>query len=291
MLPFGREFYKMSGSGNDFVFVDTREMPSGPLASPDVVGAICSRGTGIGADGVCFLEESDSADIRLIYLNADGTRADLCGNATLCTARLARELGVVDTSSEFTIETDTGVLGARFGPVNPEIDLLPVRDLREDAGIPLMSGERRMGFALAGVPHLVIVVDDLERVDVVGRGRPLRRHPSLAAGANVNFVQAGSVGEFLYRTYERGVEAETLACGTGAVAVAALLTRWGLADGAVRIRTRSGRELGVRFSGPPDQPRPSLTGEARIIYRGHFGELPGIIPVPAPPISRESIRA
>lgn len=277
MIPLGREFWKMSGSGNDFVFVDTREMPAGSLTSPEVVGAICSRGTGIGADGVCFLEESDRATIRLVYLNADGSRADLCGNATLCTARLARELGVIE-GGEFAIETDSGVLGARFQGDNPEIDLLPVTDIRPEAGIPLIAGEQRMGFALAGVPHLVILVNDLDAVDVVGRGRPLRRHSTLKSGANVNFVQSASENLFRYRTYERGVEAETLACGTGAVATATLLTRWGLAKNPVRIRTRSGREFGVRFDGQPGLERPSLTGEARIVYRGHFGELPGFTP-------------
>jgi diaminopimelate epimerase len=151
MIPFGREFYKMSGSGNDFVFVDTRTSPAGSLAKPDVIGAICSRGTGIGSDGVCFIEASDKATIRLIYLNADGSRADLCGNATLCTARLSRELGVV-SDGEFTIETDSGILGARFVRGEPEIDLLPVTQVRPDAGIGLEEGEQRMGFALAGVP-------------------------------------------------------------------------------------------------------------------------------------------
>jgi diaminopimelate epimerase len=271
MIPFGREFFKMSGSGNDFVFVDTRKEPAGPLAKHDVIGAICSRGTGIGADGVCFLEASNHAAVRLVYINADGSRADLCGNATLCTARLARELGIVKGNGDFVIETDSGPLGARFPDEQPEIDLPPVRDIRLDAGIPAIRGEGRMGFALAGVPHLVIEVDDLEAVDVVGRGRPLRRHPSLPAGANVNFVRQEADGSYSYRTYERGVEAETLACGTGAVASAVLLARWGRSEGDVRLRTRSGKNLGVRLTGAT----PSLTGEARIVYRGSFGELPG----------------
>lgn len=272
MIPFGREFFKLSGSGNDFVFVDTRSEPPGPLATPDAVGAICRRGTGIGADGICFFERSDRATIRLIYLNADGTRADLCGNATLCTARLARELGVVG-DHEFTIETDSGVLAARFRGQNPEIDLLPVTDVRHDAGIPLVAGEQRIGFAVAGVPHLVLVVDDLESVDVAGRGRPLRRHPSLKAGANVNFVRPVGDGTLAYRTYERGVEAETLACGTGAVATAVLMTDWGLATSPVRILTRSGRELSVRLARSAGGMVPSLSGEARIVYRGQLGEL------------------
>jgi diaminopimelate epimerase len=272
MIPFGREFFKLSGSGNDFVFVDTRDAPAGPLATPDVVSAICSRGTGIGADGVVFLEASPRASIRMIYLNADGSRADLCGNATLCTARIARELGIV-RDGEFTIETDVGVLAARFRSGTPEIDLRPVSEVRSDAGIPLERGESRMGYAVAGVPHLVILVDDLEAIDVVGRGRPLRRHPSLPAGANVNFVRDDGNGNFSYRTYERGVETETLACGTGAVATAVLMTDWGLARGPVRLRTRSGRELHVRLGGTA-RTTPSLSGEARIVYRGNFGELP-----------------
>ena len=273
MIPFGREFFKMSGSGNDFVFVDTRTQPPGPLATAEMVGAICSRGIGIGADGVCFFDRSDKATVKLIYLNADGSRADLCGNASLCTARLARELGVVQ-AGEFSIETDSGVLGARFIDGQPEIDLLPATDIRSNARLPLMPGEGRMGFAQVGVPHLVITVEDLDAVDVVGRGRPLRRDPSLKAGANVNFVQAAADGSFRYRTYERGVEAETLACGTGAVAIAILLSKWGLAKSPVRITTRSGRALRVRLSGPSDTAVPSLSGEARLVYRGQLGELP-----------------
>ena len=274
MMPFGREFLKLSGSGNDFVFVDARAEAPGSLTSPEVVGAICSRGTGIGADGVVFIEPSERADVRMTYLNADGSRADLCGNATLCTARVARELGIV-RDGEFLIETDVGPLKARFRGDVPEIDLLPVSGVRLDAGIALEEGEERMGFVLAGVPHLVIPVADLETVDVVGRGRPLRRHPSLSSGANVNFVRRDSDGAFSYRTYERGVEAETLACGTGAVAIAVLLTEWGLTSGPVALRTRSGKELRVRLSGPADSRTPSLSGEARLVYRGQFGELPG----------------
>lgn len=273
MIPFGREFLKLSGSGNDFVFVDAREQAPGPLASPEVVGAICRRGTGIGADGVVFLEPSDRAAVRMVYLNADGSRADLCGNATLCTARVARELSIVG-DQEFAIETDVGPLKARFRGERPEIDLQPVTEVRAEAGIPLEAGERRMGFAVAGVPHLVILVDDLEAVDVVGRGRPLRRHATLKTGANVNFVRPGADGTFSYRTYERGVEAETLACGTGAVAIAVLLTEWGLAGDPARLNTRSGRELRVRLSGPSGTRTPSLSGEARLVYRGQFGELP-----------------
>src|SRR5438105_1620431 len=125
MIPAGRAFFKMSGSGNDFVVVDARDEPPGQLARPDVVGAVCAHGTGVGADGIVFLERSDRAAVRLVYLNSDGSRAELCGNATLCTARLAVELGIAPAKG-FDIETDSGVVAARLEAGLPEIDLQPV---------------------------------------------------------------------------------------------------------------------------------------------------------------------
>src|SRR5438270_7180298 len=245
MIPAGRRFYKMSGSGNDFVMVDARTEPRGRLAEPSVIQRVCARGTGVGADGIVFLEGSRSADVRLTYLNADGSQADFCGNATLCTTRLATELGMA-AASGLTIETDSGLVRARISGGRPEIDLQPVTQVRPEAAeIPLQAGETRIGFSLVGVPHLVIQCDDVATVDVVGRGRPLRSHPSLSHGANVNFVSRGSGGVWRYRTYERGVENETLACGSGAVATAILLTAWREAAGPVEIETRSGKLLRV----------------------------------------------
>ena len=269
----GLPFWKMSGSGNDFVFFDARAGAPESLRSVEAVQALCARGTGIGADGVVFLEPGASAPeaFRITYLNADGSRASLCGNASLCSVRLASELGAVG-QGEFAFGTDAGVLGARLRDGLPEIDLQPVRDVRSDAGIPLVTGERLMGFALAGVPHLTILLEDLDAVDVVGRGRPLRHHPSLAQGANVNFVARGPDG-WQIRTYERGVEGETLACGTGAVATAILLTAWGEATGPVALRTRSGSDLQVRLRREGEAWHPSLSGEGRIVFAGSIGEL------------------
>ena len=156
MIPGGREFFKMSGSGNDFVMVDARSEPPGELASPEVIGRVCARATGVGADGIVFLEKSSVADIRLTYLNSDGSRAALCGNATLCTTRLSVELGIANPAG-FQIETDSGVVAARMAGSLPEIDLPAVTDVRAVAGgISTATGERRIGFALVGVPHLVI---------------------------------------------------------------------------------------------------------------------------------------
>ena len=117
VIPAGRGFYKMSGSGNDFVMIDARTEPRGRLDQPEVVQAICARGTGVGADGIVFLERSEQADVRLTYLNADGSRADFCGNATLCTTRLATELGM-GSPSGLRIETDSGIVSARNRDIN-----------------------------------------------------------------------------------------------------------------------------------------------------------------------------
>jgi len=275
MIPAGRTIYKMSGSGNDFVMVDARTEPPGRLAEPEVVQRICARGTGVGADGIVFLEPSQTAAIRLIYLNADGSRADLCGNATLCTTRLTIELGVASPEG-LKIETDSGVVAARIKDGRPEIDLQPVREVRPDLPeIPREVGERRMGFALVGVPHVVALVDDLETVDVVGRGQPIRRHPSLPHGANANFVAKDRYGRWRMRTYERGVEAETLACGSGAVATAIMLTAWGETEGIVVLETRSGRELAVTLRRTDEDGEwfPSLRGEGTVVFKGQLAEI------------------
>jgi diaminopimelate epimerase len=273
MLPAGRTFYKMSGSGNDFVMVDAITTPAQDLATPERVQAICARGTGIGADGLVLLERSWAADFKMVYLNSDGSRADLCGNAALCSVRLAVELGIMPTG-ECHLETDAGVLSARLLAAGPEVDLNPVADVKAKLPFRLAEGERWIGFAVAGVPHLVVRVDDVQGVDVVGRGRPLRYDPSLAQGANVNFVSPDGSGGWRIRTYERGVEGETLACGTGAVATAILLPQNSDAGPETGLLTRSGRTLRVRLEQRTLSGwHPTLAGEARIVFQGVLGEV------------------
>jgi diaminopimelate epimerase len=151
-MPIGqREFVKMSGSGNDFVMVDARSETPGELADAAVISRICARGTGIGADGIVFLLPSDQADLKLLYLNADGSVGDLCGNATLCMTRLAVRLHAASPTG-MTIETGAGIIHARLlATGEPEIDLEEVVDVRAVAeGIPVQLGERRMGFAMVG---------------------------------------------------------------------------------------------------------------------------------------------
>ena len=273
MIKTGRPFFKMSGSGNDFVFVDTRSEPPGDLENVEVIQAVCARGSGVGADGIVFLRRDEEAALRIRYLNSDGSLAALCGNATLCAARLAAELRIVERDREFSIATDSGPVAARFRDGLPEIDLQPVTELLECFAAEPVEGERQIGFAMVGVPHLVVSCEDVSRAPVVDRGRRLRHHAKLTHGANVNFVSAAGPGRWRIRTYERGVEAETLACGTGAVASALMLSTWGESSEGCELETKSGRVLRVRHRAADGKLFPSLSGEGRIVFRGELGEL------------------
>jgi diaminopimelate epimerase len=201
------------------------------------------------------------------YYNADGSLASMCGNAALCSARLAVDLGVADPEG-FRFATDAGVITGRIRDDLPEIDLAPVEEVATDVGLELAAGETRIGFARAGVPHAVVLCVNADDVPLETRGRLLRRHAVFRDGANVDFVSpAGSAWRM--RTFERGVEAETLACGTGAVATAALLAAWGRTDeGDTQIVTSSGLPLNVRLVRDKGRWRPSLRGSAVVTFRG-----------------------
>ncbi len=268
----GRRFWKMSGSGNDFVFFDAMRESAGALATPEMIGRLCERRTGIGADGVVFLEPHAVHAFSMRYFNRDGSLAEMCGNAALCSARLATELGLV-LGGDFAFETVSGPVTGRFVEGRPEIDMVPVTELAERFATPLIPGEHRMGFARVGVPHLVVLVPDVEQVDVYHRGKELRHLPELRDGANANFVSRDASGHWSIRTYERGVEEETLACGTGSVAAASLLTAWGLVDQRVALTTRSGCELVASVADDPEKGTPVLRGEGRIVFEGTLGEI------------------
>lgn len=261
----------MTGSGNDFVIFDARFDPPGELATVPVMQTLCARGTGVGADGVVFIQPSSRADYFMKYFNSDGSPAELCGNASLCSARLAVGLGMVSPDG-FSFESDAGILQARIRDGEPEIDLEPVTEVRPESGIARITGEAALGYAVAGNPHLVTLCGNVEDVDLAGRGRQLRCDPSLPRGANANFVSPAGPA-WRMRTFERGVEGETLACGTGAVASAILLTTWGKATGPVAITTRSGKTLTVRLRHEGDRWLPSLRGEGRLVFQGTLGEL------------------
>ncbi len=268
----GTVFYKMSGSGNDFVMVDGRTSPVSEW-TPERIRQVCARRTGVGADGVAILEPGSPDRVRFHYFNADGNRTDMCGNASLCAARLAQRLELAP--DDMILETDMGPISARILPgpgERAEIAFPSISGLRVPEIDP-GPGERSIHFVTVGVPHLVIVVDEVDgpSTEPEKRGRALRSHPALGeAGANVNFLGCQD-GQWRMRTYERGVEAETLSCGTGAVAAATTLANAGLVDLPWEVTTTAGSVL--QISGEATQngglslENPRLAGEGRLVFR------------------------
>ncbi len=277
--------YKMTGSGNDFVVLDGRSTASADWPAARIV-QICDRRNGVGADGFVIVAPARPGAVRMAYWNADGSAAALCGNAALCIARLSVRLALVAPGT-FCLLTGAGSVEAHCAPEGdqarirlPDFDLSPASGGRvagsevggiEVGGIELAAGERWMDLATVGVPHLVVRVDDVEAVDVLGRGRRLRYDASLgAAGANVNFVAPPARrGEpWLVRTYERGVEGETLACGTGTVAAGVILDARGEASLPVRFTSRGGGELQVRATLTEAHVSDVwLGGQGRLVFR------------------------
>jgi diaminopimelate epimerase len=267
----GTVVYKMTGSGNDFVMLDGRYTT--PERWPATrVSAICDRRNGVGADGLVILTPDAPGRVRMSFWNSDGSRAAMCGNAALCSARLAVYLEMTGPG-DLCLLTDAGVVRARAdgNGEGAEINLPDTAPPVEVPGLVPAPGEEWLAFGTVGVPHLIVRVPDLERIDLPGRGRALRFDPLLGpAGANVNFVSPPTAGGelWLIRTYERGVEGETLACGTGTVAAALALASRGEAVLPMRFRSRGGPELLVRAA--LHEGRASdvwLGGQGRLLFR------------------------
>lgn len=263
-------FSKLSGSGNDFILIDNRR---DVLPSEELIRAarlLCRRKFSVGADGLIALEDSEKADFRWQFFNADGSSAEMCGNGGRCAARFAVERGIAGPSLCF--ETLAGLIRAEVNGRRVKLELPDPEDLRTKVEIPLEPETFQADFINTGVPHVVIIVEDIENVDVRGLGRKIRHHPLFApAGTNVNFVQKDKNARIFMRTYERGVEDETLACGTGAVASACIGSRvWDL-DSPVEVRTRGGEILNVYLSGREDRFRDVfLEGETLWVYDGTY---------------------
>ena len=272
----GTIIYKMTGSGNDFVLLDGRSTSSADWPAARIV-ELCDRRNGVGADGLVLLTPEQPGAVRMTFWNSDGSRAAMCGNAALCSTRLAVYLEFAPPG-ELCLLTDAGAVHARCEATGDQAEIrLPDFQLASAngtgvCGIEPLAGERWMAFATVGVPHLVIRVDDIEAVDVMGRGRALRHDRRLgAAGANVNFVGAPSSPDapWLIRTYERGVEGETLACGTGTVAAGAAMAAQGETTLPARFRSRGGEELLVRaVLDGRDASAVWLGGQGKLVFRG-----------------------
>jgi diaminopimelate epimerase len=268
----GTVFYKMTGSGNDFVLLDGRSTTPEAWPGPRIA-ALCDRRDGVGADGLVILTPENDDGVRMTFFNADGSRAAMCGNAALCSTRLAAHLEL-GASAGMRLLTDAGVVETRCldAPAQAEIHLPDALVPKPAPQIQRAAGERAVWVGTVGVPHLVVLVDDVKPVDVVGRGRPLRFDPTGGPdGANVNFVSrpAEPDSPWLIRTFERGVEGETLACGTGTVAAALALAAHCGIELPLEFLSWGGQPLLVRSTLRGDLATDVwLGGQGRLVFRG-----------------------
>ncbi|MBC8436355.1 MAG: diaminopimelate epimerase [Candidatus Omnitrophica bacterium] len=238
-------FTKMVASGNDFIVVERlANLPASRFKK--TVREICDRKYAVGADGVLLLEKSKNADIRMRIFNADGSEAEMCGNGARCIALYISRRG----SAQKKIETMAGIIQAQVNGDNVKIKLTDPKDIKLDISLKVNNRELAVNFINTGVPHTVIFVEGLQNIDVFDLGRQIRYHKKFApAGTNVDFVEVFNNDSIGVRTYERGVEGETLACGTGVVA-AALIADYKLRAADFRkinVKTRSGEVLRVYF--------------------------------------------
>lgn len=276
-MNFPIPFTKMSGTGNDFIVIDHR-VSLIPLDEQQAFAKqVCRRMFAAGADGLILIEDSATADFSWRFYNGDGSLAEMCGNGARCAARFAFEKGIAGRTMRF--ETVAGIIEAEItdhnGPDRHEVSLLmtPPCDFRQDLSVTLDDQEKTLQFMNSGVPHTVLFLAEDEEFPIRKWGRAIRMHELFQpAGTNANFVQILGDNTIRVRTYERGVEDETMACGTGAVASAIFTAMAGHAASPVKIITSGGDHLTIRFAltDNPGADQVYLEGPARIIYEGQL---------------------
>lgn len=268
----GFPFWKMSGSGNDFILMDHREVPWKDWDLPDMARKICRRRLSAGADGLIVLVPAQDSqnDFAWRFFNSDGSEAEMCGNGARCAARFAHLKGLA--SDHMSFETLAGVIQAQIHGEKVKIRVAGSLSLPAEKNLDIDGPNQPLIYINTGVPHVVSFVDDVQAEDVVNLGRTIRYHKDFApAGTNVDFVQILDAQTLRMRTYERGVEDETLACGTGAVASALSAHFLKRVRPPVGVITQSERILTIHFDDDEGGNGPvSLEGDAQRIYEGHI---------------------
>lgn len=264
------EFTKMNGAGNDFVLIDNRTQ-SLRLTRPQIA-ALCDRHRGIGADGLILLKPpaAGKADWAWDFYNSDGSTGEMCGNGARCFARFVQAR--TGRKTDFTFETDAGIIKARFEGERVRVSLTVPVDLSLNERLPLKNGKQTIHALNTGVPHAVLFVADADQAMVNELGPEIRRHPRFAPkGTNVNFVQVLGKGHIRVRTFERGVEGETLACGTGVTASALISARVHQFKSPVAVQVQGGDELEVSFQETGDGfSNVELCGPAQFVFEGRI---------------------
>ncbi len=267
-------FYKMNGAGNDFIVIDNRDLSI--QLDGATIEALCDRNRGIGADGLLAVEPAEhGADFKFRYYNADGGEAEMCGNGARCFGRFTAHL-IEDVPNRVTFETIAGTLAAEMVGENVRIAMSEPKDLKLDTGASIPGLDASLHFVNTGVPHVVAFVpggDAFEELDVFTHGRAIRQHPAFApAGTNANFATVLKPGHIEIRTYERGVEDETLACGTGMVACALMHHLLTAAPSPIQVVVAGGDtlEIGFEKSGAHSFKNVTLTGPADFVFEGEI---------------------
>ncbi|HKQ97235.1 MAG TPA: diaminopimelate epimerase [Candidatus Polarisedimenticolia bacterium] len=270
-MPLPTEFFKMSAAGNDFILFDGRSDAIPSEAMPGFARQLCARALSVGADGVIVVERSTRADIRATFYNPDGGLT-FCGNGGRCAARLAYLQGMAP--ARMTVETVEGILRADILEQDVSFEMPSPTNLQEGVVVEAAGRSWSGTFLDTGVPHFVTLVDRPMTGPIEPVAVELRRHRRFGAeGTNVNFVYVAEAGGISIRSYERGVEAETLACATGCTAAALALAIAGRARAPVTLRTQSGASIAVRFEGDPRRAAGvRVEGEARLVFVGHLAD-------------------
>ena len=270
------EFFKMSGSGNDFILIDNRdhavETAIGAMPVVEFVTAVCEPKVSLGADGLIMIQNSERADFAWRFFNADGSEVEMCGNGGRCAARFVFLKGIAGARMSF--ETLAGTIDAEVKSDVVKLRLTDPFDLCLGETLTIDGREYAVDSINTGVPHAVYFVPDVAVCDVPDRGRKTRYHAHYEPrGTNANFVELVDRHRLKVRTYERGVEAETLACGTGSVASALIASRKGLVESPVDVEVRSGEILRIYFEKMPQGfERVYLEGRAKVVCQGSLWE-------------------
>ncbi|MCK4278055.1 MAG: diaminopimelate epimerase [Desulfurellaceae bacterium] len=256
------EFWKMNGSGNDFIIIDNRSKmveKTIDVSLKQFIVNICRRRLSIGANGIILVENDDALDFAWRFFNNDGSEVEMCGNGSRCVARFAYEKGIAKDKMCFRTQA---------GPIHAWIvDKNRVKvELTKPSSFKKIDINGREGYFInTGVPHVVYLVENVENIDIMKIGRETRYSKMFKQGTNVNFMKIIGEKSIIIRTYERGVEGETLACGTGSVASVLIGGALGMLKTPVLVKTRGGEELTVYFQG---MEKVMLEGKTNSVYRG-----------------------
>ncbi len=267
------KFWKMNGSGNDFILIDNRD---GQITDEEMgllVERACRRRESVGADGVIFVVGSEQYDFGWRFFNADGGEVEMCGNGGRCVARFAFLKGIV--GPKMTFETMVGPVSAEVNGRIVKILMPKPSGLSMDLDLEYQQGWTSVDFINTGVPHVVVQVEDLTNHPIFEQGRAIRYHSFFAPeGTNANFMQVTGPDSLQIRTYERGVEDETLACGTGSIAcVLAASVRGAVSASPVKVETRSGELLTVYFKEKGDSfEQVELEGSTSVVYQAQLND-------------------